>query len=107
MTEEAKKTTKKVVIGLGSLFVGSLVFYVTKECIKEYNNVIEENDKLKEYIANELIKHDCKVDTVLSNGKHIVHEVEKQVIPKIVKTYEKNGFKVTEFDNGMKMLSAV
>lgn len=98
------KTRTKVVITAGSIFVGSMLVYVTKECIKEYNSVIEENDKLKEYIAKELIAKDCNVDMTLSNGKHLFNEVKEKVALQAVKSYEENNVEVTEYNNGFKVL---
>lgn len=98
-------TATKVGLGVVGVTLGALTVYVTKECIKEYNSVIEENDKLREYIAKELIDHDCKVDVTLSNGKRIVHEVEKKVVPKMVDEMEDKNIHVKTFDNGFKVIS--
>lgn len=90
-------------VGLTTLTItgGALVVYVTKECIKEYNKVVDENDRLREYIANELINHDCKVDTILSNGKVIQHEPKVEV--KKISTVNESKCSIEEFSNGFKL----
>lgn len=90
------------IVGIG---FGALVVYVTRECIKEYNSVIAENDKLREYIAKELIARDCKVNTVFSNGKRIEYEPVKQSVPKIIKEMEDNDVHIKKYDNGFSVIS--
>lgn len=99
------KTGTKVALVTGGVFLGSLIVYVTKECIKEYNNVICENDRLRQYIADELIKHEVNVDVTLSDGKRIVRDFkvnDKSI--KMISEHDEGQYTVKEFNNGFKML---
>lgn len=101
------KNSTKAILGIGSLFIGSIVVYSGVELIKEYNKILKENDDLREYIANKLIKNNQDCNIVLSNGKRFTNNniIEKSVVPQIIRTYEKNEQEITEFDNGWKMVS--
>lgn len=111
------KTTGKIILGSFATLATILGVYVIKESIKEYNSVIEENDRLKEYIADELIARNKQISYTLSTGRTISHNpqfkavmknnIGTSVVPKIVRKYKEGNREIIEYDNGLKMLTCI
>lgn len=111
------KTTGKIILGSFATVATILGVYVIKESIKEYNSVIDENDRLKEYIADELIVRNKQISYTLSSGRTISNNpqtktltknnVGSSVVPKIVRKYKEDNREITEYDNGMIMLKHI
>lgn len=111
------KTAGKIVLGSFATVATILGVYVIKESIKEYNSVIEENDRLKEYIADELIARNKQISYTLSTGRTISNNfqyktvtktnIDTSVVPKIVRKYKEGNREIIEYDNGFKMLKYI
>lgn len=87
-------TKEKVIVGAIGLVVTGVMAYT----IYDYDKTINENDQLKDYIRNNLkVEKNSKINTLIQNKK-------TTIIPKIIKSEIKDGFKVKTFENGMRVI---
>lgn len=105
MTNKKHINWKKRAIVIAGFVVGTLSFYVIKESINEFNRVVDENDKLREYIAKHCISKNKIVDVTLSNGKRYVNYPKTKL--NRLESYETDNIKVTKYNNGFELCEKV
>ena len=87
-------TKEKVIVGAIGLVVTGVMAYT----IYDYDKTINENNQLKDYIRNNLkVEGNSKINTLVQNKK-------TTIIPKIIKSEIKDGFRVKTFENGMRVI---
>lgn len=92
-------TKEKTVIGIVGAIATGLVAYT----LYDYDKVIKENNKLKDYINDNLYgSGGSSSGRKISSSRTISNKPVMR--PKIINTVIKNGLKTTYFDNDMQLI---